>query len=172
MVELLDAIQFSLETNNFYGALFIALTVPDICGKLENPNEKTQQRYIKWFDKYLANKYIKHVGANHEECVFLTGADLYALRCALLHEYSDDITNQKASEIINRFIFSSTLSHLLFVTNNKNGVKTLVLNANVFCRDICNAIKEWTDSNSQNISIQNRLKLTFKIHKKNSLVIS
>lgn len=171
MIELFNAIQISLETNNFYGALFIALTVPDICGKLENPNETPKNRYMKWFDKYLANKYIKHVGARHEEYVFLTGEDLYALRCALLHEYSGDITSQRVRKVINSFIFSSTLSHCLFITNKENGNKTLVLRIEVFCKDICNAIKEWTDNNSQDISIQKRLKLTLKIHKENSLKI-
>lgn len=36
---------------------------------------------------------------------FLNGGDCYALRCAVLHEGSDDIVEQRAREALERFEF-------------------------------------------------------------------
>ncbi len=172
MDKLINELQISLKINNWYSALLLALTVPDICGQLENPTKNSKERYLEWFNKYLSKNYIKTVGAQENEHIFLSGADLYALRCSFLHENSGDISNQKAREVINNFIFSTTLSHLLFITNKSNGKKTLILRVDVFCEEICNALREWISDHKNNMSVQERIKSTIKIHTEDSLGIS
>jgi hypothetical protein len=49
MENIIKAIKSSLESKNYYGALFVALSAPDICGYLESPADKSQVRYEKWF---------------------------------------------------------------------------------------------------------------------------
>lgn len=39
MQSFLDSIKLSLETKNWYAALAVALTIPDICGSIANPKE-------------------------------------------------------------------------------------------------------------------------------------
>lgn len=37
MEELMNSIRLSIKTKNWYGALTLALTLPDIAGKIEHP---------------------------------------------------------------------------------------------------------------------------------------
>ena len=54
MIErIIKEINLSLENECYLSALGMALTLPDICGKAEYPNEKsTTKRYIEWFNTY------------------------------------------------------------------------------------------------------------------------
>lgn len=55
MEQFTKALKANIENNNLYGALFIALSLPDICGSIEFPQLQSTARTIEWFDKYLAN---------------------------------------------------------------------------------------------------------------------
>lgn len=89
-----NALETSIQTENWYSVLFISLSLPDICGKIDNPSSTSKQRTIEWFDKYLKPFYTRKIGPSQTEYTFLSGTDFYALRCAYLHEGSDDITGQ------------------------------------------------------------------------------
>lgn len=91
----LDSIIKSLESKNWYAALFIALAIPDICGALEHPDKNSPARYVNWYNKYMLPKYSSTIGPLHEPHVFLSGDDCYALRCSLVHEGTGDIEKQK-----------------------------------------------------------------------------
>jgi hypothetical protein len=106
MDEFVEAIDLSIAASNWYGALFIALSLPDICGRIDSPSEtSSKRRYAAWFEKYVQPKYTRSVGAEREETVFLCGNDCYALRCAYLHEGSDDISAQLAKTAVEKFHF-------------------------------------------------------------------
>jgi uncharacterized protein YfbU (UPF0304 family) len=163
MKELINAVQISLQTKNWHAALFVALALPDICSKLECPNsKKSQGRYITWFNRYLSDKYIHEVGADHQRHVFLTGEDCYALRCAYLHEGSDEITEQTCQQVLNNFKFTTDLSHLNYINNGDN--KTLQLQVETFCKEICTAVGQWLRDVSTNNEVQNRISKMLKIH--------
>lgn len=57
MKDIVQALEQNLKERNWYGALFIALTLPDICGKIDNPKSRSGDRYSKWFEKYICAKY-------------------------------------------------------------------------------------------------------------------
>jgi hypothetical protein len=162
MRDFIDAIDKAIKDKNWYGALFIALTLPDICGKVEHPNLPSNKRYKDWFDKYMSAKY-KHKGT-----VFLSSDDCYALRCALLHEGSDDISQQPSQKILEKFIFTTGESHCNYMQNNYvNGqrVKTsLQLKVDRFCEDICKSAKKWLNDVSGNSAVMSRVKNTIKIY--------
>ena len=61
---------------NWFAALFVSLALPDICGSLEDPTAKVGERYMNWFNRYLAPRYGKMFSA--EDC--------YYFRCACLHQ--------------------------------------------------------------------------------------
>lgn len=97
MDRFIDAIHTSLATQNWYAALYLSLTLPDICARLESNNRKTNRnKFVAWFDKYLASKYRAQIGADREMHVFLSGNDCYALRCAMLHEGESNIAYNNA----------------------------------------------------------------------------
>jgi hypothetical protein len=154
------AIKKSLEVNNWYSALYLALTMPDICARLESENGKTNgQKYASWFDKYMLHKYQMDGSANCAPHIFLSGNDCYALRCAILHEGAADITMQRCREALDRFHFTVVGSHC----NQFDSV--LQLDVPVFCNDICESIENWfIDFSRDHPEKQNRLLELLTIH--------
>lgn len=52
MLQLIDDVNKALDAESYYSALTLALTLPDICGKAEYPQEKsTAKRYKDWYDE-------------------------------------------------------------------------------------------------------------------------
>lgn len=157
MEEIIEAVEKATLSKNWYGALFIALTIPDICGKIETPCETSLQRYISWFNKYLLVEYNNYLNA--EDC--------YALRCALLHEGSDSIKTQSARKALEHILFLTDGAHKsLFNNCNFNGkIETfLQLRVDLFCKDVCESAKSWLKDVSTNTDAVIRLSETVKIH--------
>lgn len=158
----IEAIKKAIEDRNWYGALFMALTLPDICGKIEHTTLSSPRRYKNWFDRYMSAKY------KHNEIVFLSSDDCYALRCAVLHKGSDDITKQHAQKILERFIFMTGGPHCTYMQDNYvNGqrIKTsLQLRVDKFCEDICGSAEKWLKDTSGNIAVMSRIQDTIKIY--------
>ena len=150
ILNLKEAVETSVAEENWYAALALALALPDICGKLENPVITSQKRYIAWFDKYLLKIYTLSLFGN--TTVFLNGSDLYALRCALLHEGSEDISSQRAKQTLDTFIFSIEESHQLLINNT-----ILILNVTKFCQEVCVAVEEWFNDVKNDVDIMNRI---------------
>lgn len=104
MRRFVDAVRSAVAEESWYGALAMALTLPDICSKLEEPDARgSRARYVRWYDEYLRPTYTARVGPERREHVFLSGADCYALRCSYLHEGSAEIGLQRAREALDRF---------------------------------------------------------------------
>lgn len=162
MKNIITAIDKSLKTRNWYSALVLSLTLPDICGKLEEPTKNSSIRYTEWFEKYLGNKYRG----------FLSGNDCYALRCSFLHEGSGDIEQQKRREILDKFIFIENGPHLNLFKNchledpQFDGKDFLQMSVNEFAHDMTDVVNDWFIDVAQNQIIQQRLKSMLKIYKK------
>ena len=158
----LDSIIKSLESKNWYAALFIALAIPDICGALEHPDTSSSVRYVSWYDKYMLPKYSSTMGALHEPHVFLSGDDCYALRCSLLHEGTGDVEKQKISKILKSVRFNEPPDKgMMHRTQLKN---VLQLQVDAFCNDIIDATHQWLSDVQGDASIQARTQLLLKIH--------
>src|SRR5262245_41335370 len=116
-----NAVRQALTDLNWFGALFIALALPDICGALEAPEKETGERYKAWFDKYLAEKYLPNFSAQ----------DCYSFRCACLHQGLT--TNEKSSIARIHFVepHMAWPDHLCKVENG------IVMEIDDFCLDIC-----------------------------------
>ena len=154
MEDIKKAILNANENKNWYASLFLSLTIPDICGKLENPSMNSKDRYINWFNRYIKNSYTDKNGFE-----FLTGDDCYALRCAVLHEASDEIEFQRARKILNSIKFTNNNSHCNYI--NVNDKKILQLNIKKFTEDIISAFDEWYNNikdNKKNIKDNKNMK--------------
>lgn len=140
MNHFIEALERSIKDRNWYSVLFISLTLPDICGKVEYPNKGSKARTVLWFDRYLGSINKSVIGG--KEYVFLGGSDFYALRCALLHEGKSDITSQSAKEILERFTFSQPVAgnnriHRILMNN------TLRLQVDQFGLEVLDAVNSW-----------------------------
>ncbi|MBE9190625.1 hypothetical protein IQ230_09675 [Gloeocapsopsis crepidinum LEGE 06123] len=155
MQHLIEAVEQALEQQNWYAALALALTLPDICGWLEQPQRKTGERYKEWFKKYMPEYYSEslnfpldsltnNVEATHINKPFLTAEDFYALRCAYLHSGSDDISSQ-ARTVLDKFCFVAPRKHGGAHCNKviKDKHHTLQLQVDIFCGEICHGVKLW-----------------------------
>ena len=155
MKKIIDSVYNSLENENWYAALFVALTLPDICAALK-AGKTSGEKYAGWFEKNLS----QYKG-------FLSGNDCYALRCALLHSGKDDISDQRKREVLEHCVFLTKGAHCnLFKDCVFNGEKKsfLQLNIQTFCKDICKAVENWLVSMRSNLLVQERLKTTIEIH--------
>ena len=100
MDDIISEVRRCLELKLYLAALALALMIPDMCGAIENLGKrmKSYDRYVAWFDKWVASKYVRFIGGNEKDKIcfekespfFFTGDACYALRCAFLHEGSSD----------------------------------------------------------------------------------
>lgn len=129
MEDLLHQIKKGLENNLYYLSLFIALSIPDICGALGSSDGKaTGKKYKEWFDKYVAQKYDNN----------LDGNTCYLFRCSLLHQGSTEHIHSHYSRIL--FIEPGTTNNI-FHNNILN--YALNIDVNIFCEDIVAGAKRW-----------------------------
>lgn len=157
-----NSLRKALETENWYAVLFISLTLPDICGKIDEPSLGSQARTVNWYNKYLKPIYTSQVGVNRQEHTFLTGSDFYALRCAYLHEGSDDITTQRARETLEKFIFvQPTTSNICIHRNASN--TALQLQVNEFGAEVLNAVENWLSNVSSDAEKMKKIENFLKI---------
>src|SRR5258706_15740220 len=106
MNSFVESIRFAIKSKNWLSAIFMALTIPDICSSLEGLPQG-QKRYTDWFDRYLKSKYSS----------MFTSSDCYYFRCKCLHE------GLTAHELANNrgIIFTPPLGGLIHL-NKSNGV--------------------------------------------------
>jgi hypothetical protein len=171
-----SSIRKSVQDGNFFGALFVALAMPDICGALEEPNREVGERYRSWFQRYLRAKYdpatqLEFMTATLPQALDLppeaktalnvpfdsrlafTADDCYRCRCKCLHEGVLKKTNQE------KFIFLSGLpTGTILHRDLKDG--QLVLQIELFSEDMCLGVEAWErDTKGNSLVEEKRLEL-------------
>ena len=142
MKHLMDAVELSLRSSNWYAGLIVALSLPDIAGWVDNPTQGSKERYSFWFENFVSPVYTHQVGGSIHK--FLSGDDCYALRCSLLHEGRVEIFHQRARDVLDRFQFVAPRPGRTVHCNQVN--TKLQLQVDIFCRDICKGIATWFSS--------------------------
>jgi len=150
MRNLIAAVTLSCTQENWYSALYIALTMPDICAKLEDPGlNGAGGRYKAWFDTYLKPTYKSEF--HGPDFHFLTAGDLWALRCSLLHEGTDEISAQRSREVLRQFKFTTQGMHRGKMQD------VLVLNVSSFCSEMIAAVECWLEAKKLDQAVQKRI---------------
>jgi hypothetical protein len=135
--KLLVEIENSISAELFRIALFTALTIPDIAGALDSDGHATPKRYVRWFDTYVAQKYLAF-GRQ-----YLTGADCYQYRCALLHQ--GQALNPKSQFSRSVFLFAKQDNIAYCGTFTFDDGRSLAIDIPVFCRNIVRSAWVWLD---------------------------
>ena len=102
---ILEQIKNCLEKNEIPAAFYMALTLPDVCGKLEFPDLSTSERYIKWFDIHIGQyeqSPLAKEDSSWSELPYMSGTNMYKIRNAMLHAGTNDIGDQFK---LNDFLF-------------------------------------------------------------------
>lgn len=157
MMHLVNAIRNSIREQNWYAALGLSLTLPDICGYLESPLDGSRCRFVAWCQRYIVPQYTHQIGADRQEHVFLTGEDCYALRCAFLHEGSDVVAHQQAAKALEAFMFSEPPAGSGCMHCNQMN-SALQLQVDKFCEDMCAGAEGWMHAVESNVGVQERMK--------------
>jgi hypothetical protein len=130
----IDAIQHSLRSQNWFGALFLALAMPDICGALEDPEVSVGKRYRNWFARYLSA---------HFTADLFSGDDCYYLRCAALHQGISEHPHAQNKQVV--FITPpppGIIFHTNYVESNDSSF-VLQLQIDIFCHYVCQGVEQW-----------------------------
>ena len=158
------SVEESVRLANWYAAVVVALTLPDICGWLEHPNWRSEKRYVRWFRRYQLDAYTRPMPQG--PATFLTGADCYALRCALLHEGSSKIMRQRAREVLERFVFATSGTHLGLIED-----KLLFLDVERFCGTMCEGVRSWLSDMEGNTKVEKRMGELLAIQTEGAVVV-
>lgn len=149
---IIQSIRQAVLNKNWFASLFLCLTLPDICGAMENPASKNGERYRKWYNEYLAKKY-KSLAAD----------DCWKLRNACLHQCSDS----DARMAFKRVHFVEPQEGIIIHNNILNDV--LQLQIDVFCNDFCDAVDKWLFRMENQPDVMDRIKELMRIHPITSL---
>ena len=93
----------SLDNECLFSALALALTIPDICGKILYPDKRNGERYKLWYNEYIGN-YEKSPDENSIGMPYMSGELCYALRCAFLHSGDVDVVKEYTDFALDDFI--------------------------------------------------------------------
>jgi len=146
---LLDSIRAAVDDENWYAALALTLTLPDICARIET-GERTRTVYFNW----RTDNFGKTCQYGNGPSDHVKGQEVYLLRCAYLREGSHSLDPSERQK------YNATIEKIKFVTSNdhlKTQGATVLLNARTFCEDMCSRVEEWeTNTLSNNPRMQKR----------------
>lgn len=136
---LISSIQLSLNSRNWYSAIFLSLAVPDICSSVDSPNtHSTAKRYTQWFNSYMSDR----KNCNSVDYGYLTAEDCYALRCSMYHHGVSDISMQKKKKAIEGVVFLAT-GEGFKLHNCKLPEDKISIDITEFCLDMIYACQKW-----------------------------
>lgn len=142
----LDSVRDAVKAENWLAALALTLTLPDICASIEvGSDKKVSDRYSEWWDRHFGRSY-EYEGKTEDgtlERKWLSGLDVYCLRCAYLHQGMDSFDDRPAKPANFNFVRpseSDTAHHLQKIEND------IQLDVRKFCEDICSKVEEWDET--------------------------
>lgn len=159
MIQYVEAVEAALRQGNFYGALLLAVALPDLAGSIFRPDEAhAGPRYKAWWAKYLEPTYTVRVATRPH--TFLGPSDAWALRCALLHAGTDVIEGQRAAEALDRFQFVQPTSGSLHRLQRD---RRLLLQVDLFAADIVAGVRRFMADIEGDVAAQSALSGMAKI---------
>ncbi|WP_343633742.1 hypothetical protein [Roseateles sp.] len=171
MRHLIDATRQALADKNWYAALALALTFPDICQKATSPEMRSsKERYSVWYDRYLLPTYTRSIDAIGFTTVYMTALDCYALRCAYLHQGEFSTSEQSAKQALERFFFTASPDG----TGGSHCSRfNEVLNLDVasFCNDVLRAVEQWLLDVESDPAIAERIARFGTIHEGSGVLV-
>lgn len=85
LLKLIENVERAIEHECYFAALALALTLPDICGKAEFPDDGNGARYTKWCRQFVCEEHPRD-NPYSGDMPYLNDDILFNLRCAFLHQ--------------------------------------------------------------------------------------
>lgn len=153
---IVEEIYKALDAELYIVALCAALTLPDICGKAEFPNDKCANRYKNWYETHIGRT--EKSPAASDDMPYLSGEVVYSLRCSLLHQGNPNVDNSKTK--INQFelmsgaeIYADSTS----VTTYSNGtiIRSCKIHIKSLCKKLCCVAQHYFEQNKDKFNFFN-----------------
>lgn len=148
--DLVIQIEHLLEKEFYIPALYLSLIIPDICSKIDYPEEKKQMnRYTKWVYEHIDKNDLPK-GKNDSDFQHLDAKRIYSLRNNLFHEskaeFEHDIENLEFKFLEGKDIMSSSQ-----VSKNENDVKSFKIHVSIddLCRRLCAHTKNYIERDDE-----------------------
>lgn len=154
----IDAARRAAEDDNWFAAIALALTLPDICGAVDDPGKgRSAARFIAWWDERMAWRFVVRPDADEqpqwEPFTYLPGADAFALRCAYLHSGTDNTAGPKTNHERIRFLGPPNASGFGYSETDQ----ILYLGLEPFVEWVCLAVEDWLADRASDPVAQERL---------------
>lgn len=186
MEQLLESVENSLRSKNWLSALFVAVTLPDICAASEGLIAGVGDRYRDWFNRYLKKKYdsvnqYEYYLSNDPEraklfspsqvaeysslqlLVKFTAQDCWVLRNATLHQGMDEKGLRKFRLTVPDE--NNNIHHMTY-----DNARTMVqLDATILCKDIIEAVRCWHQDMSNNPAVLAKISNMIRIRDHNMI---
>ena len=155
-------IKKALDNDCYFSALALALTLPDICGRIKYPDEKSvSKRYKKWFHEYVWNGQSENNQIKFDENI------CYKLRCSLLHEGNNKLDSKKnkikgfALVIEPKNIYDLYVDSARITRDENNQINGRYINVQVrnICKLIINGVENMYKNEKLNYEALNYLKV-------------
>ena len=91
--KIINEVNACLKNGCYIAALTTALTLPDICGKVEYPKDSNSSRYKKWYSEWIGQ--YEKCPDDEDNMPYPTADLIYNLRCSLLHECNPNVNLDK-----------------------------------------------------------------------------
>jgi hypothetical protein len=152
MEHLIRGVRDAVQKRSWYAATALALMLPDACAAVEAPGRgRAAQRYIRWADRWTKKYFSDKTGKT-----FLSGRDLFQLRCAFLHEGDFTVSRNTPKsmddaaamfEVLNRVtLYASDVDVVPARTMASTGSDRATgygIGVAGLCESICGATESW-----------------------------
>lgn len=146
---LIKEVNTGLDNECYLSALIVALTLPDICGKVAYPNDGTTSRYKKWYHEWIGQ-----YECNPEDKNFpYPSADMvYDLRCSLMHTGNPDVDKKKQNIVDFKLSITEDMMHMgsagyQTLEDGTISNRTLEIGIKNLCWKLCRLAKVYYDQN-------------------------
>jgi hypothetical protein len=153
MEHLIRGVRDAVHKRSLYAATALALMLPEVCAVIEDPGRgKSKQRYIRWADRWAQWFFTAQTGK-----VFLSGTELYLVRCSFLHQ-GDFATSDEAPkaaddsaamfEVLNRVTLYdddeiAVVPARNMTSNGSERSTSYSIGVRWLCESICSATESW-----------------------------
>lgn len=148
MNTLIDQIEASLLSRQYFLSLYTTLTIPDIAGALSSENgEASGAKYAAWFEQWVRPRFFERllasVPAEHRHFMKpmenpLTGEACYRFRCSLLHQGSSQHPKSPFSRIV--FIEPGATTNVIHYGRLNDA---LCIDLGHFCQEVIAGARLW-----------------------------
>lgn len=146
------------KAQNNYAAIALALTLPDICGSVDDPGiGKSKARYVKWWNTYASEPFDRLFPKQEEAAPLIAGDDAWALRNAFLHA-GQDRWEEPESDGRRRIRKVRFIHCQISSLGSDQSSGTLYVAIDLFVASVGEAIENWLNDRSSDEQAQTRLK--------------